>query len=77
VITVGGGDEPPRSLGCRSCARISRRIFLPLTTIDDPLVAERGADATKAVGFELVADRQIARMQATISTSSAGAAGTS
>jgi hypothetical protein len=50
--------------------RISRRTRLPLTTIP----WWRGADATIAVGFELVADRAHA---ATISASSAGVAGTS
>jgi hypothetical protein len=59
VIAVGGGDEPapPPRL---QVVRAHQPADL-LAVDDDPLVAQRGADTTIAVGFELVADRACGR----------------
>jgi len=59
VIAVGGGDEPPATPRLQVVR--AHEPAHPLAVDDDPLVAQRGADATIAVAFELVADRAHAR----------------
>jgi len=72
VVAVVVATNRRRRLGCKSCSRIRRRIFLELTTILDD-GAQRRHPAI-AIGFKLIADR---RVLATISASSVFTGGAS